>query len=48
MYKRFRDLIEKISSKEFSNQKEALEKEFKTWKSNLDQVDDICVVGIEV
>mgnify|MGYP006982546911 CR=1 FL=1 len=48
MYRRFRELILGISSKEFSTQKKALESVFKTWKENLEQVDDVCVIGIEV
>ena len=48
MYKRFRDLILGISSGEFSYQKTELEKEFNTWKKDLEQVDDVCVIGIKV
>ena len=48
MYKNFRELILSISSKEFSTQKMELAKEFKAWKDDLEQVDDVCVLGIEV
>ena len=48
MYKRFRELILGVSAKEFSKQKPALESEFNTWKEDLEQVDDVCVIGIEV
>jgi len=48
MYKRFRDLLLGISLKEFSQQKNMLEREFIAWRKDLEQVDDICVIGIEV
>ena len=48
MYKRFRDLILGVSNEKFANQQKALENEFDTWKDDLDQVDDVCVIGIEI
>ncbi len=48
MYKRFRELILGVSSKEFSKQETELEAEFQNWKEDLEQVDDVCVIGIEV
>ena len=48
MYKRYRDLILGISAKDFSKQKIALEKEFKTWKRNLEQLDDVCIIALSV
>jgi serine phosphatase RsbU (regulator of sigma subunit)/tetratricopeptide (TPR) repeat protein len=48
MYKRFRNLISSISALNFSEQKIELEKEFETWRCDLEQVDDVCVIGIEV
>ena len=48
MYKRFRELLLEISSKEFSKQVSILESEFNVWKKDLEQVDDVCVIGIEV
>jgi serine phosphatase RsbU (regulator of sigma subunit)/tetratricopeptide (TPR) repeat protein len=48
MYRRFRELILGVSSKEFSTQKNELELEFKNWRKDIEQLDDVCVVGIEV
>lgn len=48
MYKRFRELVLGISNLEFSKQKEQLEKEFKEWKGNIEQVDDVCVIGVRI
>ncbi|WP_158281438.1 SpoIIE family protein phosphatase [Sediminitomix flava] len=45
--KRFRNLLSDISSKDMPKQKEILESEFITWKSNFPQTDDILVVGIK-
>jgi serine phosphatase RsbU (regulator of sigma subunit) len=48
MYKRFRDLLISISSKQFNTQENHLKQEFVDWKGDLEQVDDVCVIGIEV
>ena len=48
MYKRFRELILGVSSKEFSKQKSELESEFENWRKDIEQLDDVCVVGIEI
>jgi len=48
MYKRFRELILDLSDKEFSKQKNILENDFNLWKKDLEQVDDVCVVGVKI
>jgi len=48
MYKRFRSLIYETSGKEFSSQKNILENKFNNWKKGLEQLDDVCVIGIEI
>ncbi len=48
MKKRFRELLEEISDKEMSEQKDILEKTFYDWKGENDQADDILVVGIKL
>jgi serine phosphatase RsbU (regulator of sigma subunit) len=48
MYKRFRDLILTISDKEFSKQKNMLEDDFNHWKQDLEQLDDVCVIGVKI
>ena len=48
MYKRFRELLLKVSSKNIDAQEQELEQELMGWKRDLEQVDDICVIGIEV
>jgi ligand-binding sensor domain-containing protein/serine phosphatase RsbU (regulator of sigma subunit) len=48
MMNRFRKLLTEIHLKPIEEQSEILEKTFNNWKGNLDQVDDICVVGVRV
>lgn len=45
-YKALNELLLSISSDEISIQKEKLNSTIESWKGNLEQVDDICVVGI--
>ena len=44
---RFRSLLENVHIFPMSEQKEILEKFFKEWKDNYDQVDDVLVMGIK-
>lgn len=48
MYKRFRDLVLNVSGLEFNKQKTQLEIEFEKWKGNVEQVDDVCIIGIRI
>lgn len=48
MSKQLRELLQSISSKPMNEQKFILEKTFNEWVGNLEQVDDVCVVGIRV
>ncbi|MDF1672419.1 MAG: tetratricopeptide repeat protein [Vicingaceae bacterium] len=48
MYKRFRELMLGISKKEFSKQMIELETEFEEWRGNLEQLDDVCVIGVKI
>ena len=47
-YRRFRELLISISNKSPNDQKELIEKEFLAWKGDLEQVDDICIMGIKI
>jgi len=47
-YHQLVDLMLTISTMTITEQKLKLEKEFSDWKGNLEQVDDICVIGIKV
>lgn len=47
-YHQLVELICRISSVPLGEQQRQLEKEFLDWKGNLEQVDDICVIGIKI
>jgi serine phosphatase RsbU (regulator of sigma subunit) len=48
MYRRYRDFILSISNKDFLSQQLALKNEFNSWKGDLEQLDDVCVIGLKV
>lgn len=47
-YKNFKKLLLNIKDTEFSKQSATLEKTISDWKGNYEQIDDICVMGIEI
>ena len=48
-YKRFRELLAKTALvNNLQNQKETLHKELNQWKSGIEQIDDILVIGIKI
>ena len=44
--KRFKLLLKSIHQKSLSEQKEILESEYESWKSNNEQIDDILIMGV--
>ena len=46
-YKQLEELLLELSTKEMSVQKETLNSKFEEWKSGIEQVDDVCVIGIK-
>ena len=48
MYKRFKELILSIQENTMDIQKETLNKTMLDWKGDLDQIDDICVIGVKI
>ena len=48
MRKLFEETLIDYSDKSMPEQKHALEVTFKNWKGDLEQVDDVCVVGIRI
>ena len=48
MYKQLNRILTEISMDELQLQKSKLENNFETWKGNLEQVDDVCIIGIRV
>lgn len=47
-YKQLEDLILKNATFSLNQQRENLITEFENWKGNLEQVDDVCIVGIKI
>ncbi len=46
--KNFQDLLSKVSSLPISEQSKRIDEEFMKWKGNLEQVDDVLVVGVKI
>jgi serine phosphatase RsbU (regulator of sigma subunit) len=44
--KQFKELLKNIHRKPLADQKKILESEYKAWKNNMDQIDDILIMGI--
>ncbi len=48
MYKQFQELLFSMLNKNVNEQHTHLNTAFENWKGNLEQVDDVCVIGIRV
>ena len=48
MYKQLENLLTSISNKPMQEQKALLEETFNQWKGDLEQVDDVCVIGVRI
>jgi len=47
-YKRFRDLLSSFNINNFNNFTSILDKELNKWKQDVEQTDDILVIGIKI
>lgn len=47
-YKQLQQLLLQSSQLSLTEQKQTIENAFENWKGNLEQVDDVCIIGIEV
>ena len=48
MYKPFRTLLLSLQNKLMDEQHDALQDVFNNWKGGLEQIDDVCVIGVRV
>ena len=48
MYKQLENLLISISHESMEIQKQKLENVFENWKGDLEQVDDVCVIGVRI
>jgi serine phosphatase RsbU (regulator of sigma subunit) len=46
--RQFKELLLRIHSEPMEKQKQILEKTIETWRGNIEQIDDICVVGVRI
>jgi serine phosphatase RsbU (regulator of sigma subunit) len=47
-YKQLEELLISVSHESMEKQKQKLEDVFESWKGNLEQVDDVCIIGVRV
>ncbi|MBA2612520.1 MAG: tetratricopeptide repeat protein [Bacteroidetes bacterium] len=47
-YKKLNEMLLSICKEDMSKQKLLLEEDFFSWKGNLEQVDDVCIIGIKI
>jgi serine phosphatase RsbU (regulator of sigma subunit) len=47
-YKQLKEILLANSSKNPNHQRDVLERSFEEWKGKLEQVDDVCVIGIRI
>ncbi|MDG1916129.1 MAG: hypothetical protein P8I55_16270 [Crocinitomix sp.] len=47
-YKQLKQFLLNIANEKEQDQVKALEKEFEQWKDALEQVDDVCILGVRV
>ena len=46
--KRFKQFLSRIGDKKVQEQKATLIKEFEDWKGEIEQLDDVCIIGVKV
>lgn len=47
-YKQLQDEPQAIHNKPLANQKEILDKLFEDWRNNLEQLNDVCIIGVKI
>ena len=47
MYKKLNEFIKSVSSMPLVKQAELFGKNFEDWKGNLEQIDDVCIIGLK-
>jgi len=47
-YPRFRKLLLSLQSEPINKQISIIDKTFKNWKGELEQIDDVCIIGLKI
>jgi len=47
-YSKFKELLVNIQTKDMEEQREVLDNTIETWKGELEQIDDVCIIGVRV
>jgi len=47
-YRQLNELLTEIAALPVNKQKQILEERFNEWKGNLDQIDDVCIIGVRL
>ncbi|MBL4669932.1 MAG: SpoIIE family protein phosphatase [Flavobacteriales bacterium] len=48
MYRQFKQLLTNIATKPIETQHEILNQTFENWRGDLEQIDDICIIGVRI
>ena len=48
MYKQFRNLLLEIHQKPMDDQYKLLHNTFEEWRGDLEQIDDVCIIGVRI
>ena len=47
-YRPFKNLLIEINTKPIDQQELLIKNAFETWRGNLEQIDDVCVIGVRI
>ena len=48
MYKSFKQILISMKTESMENQLKILDNHFENWKGDLEQIDDVCVIGVKI
>ena len=48
MHRKFKTLLIGMIDKDIKEQKEIINNYFESWKGDMEQIDDVCVIGVRI